>query len=131
MKLKHIAEILDEKLKTIGVQFDQFVGSKIYTYKTHDQFEIGDICIVSVNRELKLVYVVEVHETAQIEYDSSIDYKWIVQKVDLTKYNNLVERDKNIAKKAAQIMEQKVKRELLEEFKSLLGDDGKSLLEDI
>ena len=46
-----------------------------------------------VKPSFAIVEVVEIHETPDIEADSDIDYKWILQKVDVEAYIEAAEND--------------------------------------
>lgn len=91
MKTKNIAAVLMDNCKTIGVQFES--QGKVYTYKTTEDFEVGDKAVVKARGMLQIVDVVEVHKVAQIDVDSNIQYQWIVQKVDMTNYETLNSRE--------------------------------------
>lgn len=92
MKTQNIAALLMDGLKTIGVKFPD--SNKIYTYKTLDNYEVGDYAIVCAhNTVLKIVDVAEVHTVPQIDPESSLKFQWIVQRIDFDNYKKLQERE--------------------------------------
>lgn len=98
MKTKHLIHALDQNFKTVSVVFKNDNGGiagKAYTYKVHltDKVEADDYVVVNVGT-LKIAKIIEVHDVPKIDYDSDIDYKWIVSKIDLTGYNERIEREK-------------------------------------
>ena len=87
MKTQNIAAILMEDCKTISVMF-QSNNEKYYTYKTMEDFQIGDKAVVRANGTLKIAKCVEVHKVPRLDSDSC--YQWIIQKIDETKVNELI-----------------------------------------
>lgn len=79
-------------LKTIKVKFSN--SSTLYTYKTIDKSIVQDeFVIVSFNdATIKIARVVEVDNVPDLRKD--VDYKWIVQKVNFSTYNELNELEK-------------------------------------
>ena len=79
-------------LKTIKVKFSN--SSTLYTYKTIDKSIVQDeFVIVSFNdATIKIARVVEVDNVPDLRKD--VDYKWIVQKVNFSIYNELNELEK-------------------------------------
>ena len=87
---------------------------KLYTYKAiiGMPFEKGDKVIVKDSRGYyRVVTVGEVHDTPQIEYGSEIEYTWIVQKVDPTHYNNMIELEAELYKKLGRLELQAKRKE--------------------
>lgn len=89
---KNIAAILREDTTTIALRL---LGSdQELTYVTDLQFQPGDHAVVLSNRDNYVVgVVVEVHDDLQIEPNSDILYKWVVAKLDVTAYQQNVERN--------------------------------------
>lgn len=68
-------------------------GQRAYAYKVllTDAVQIGDSVVVPHHRDgLAVATVVAVDNAPQIDVESDIEYKWIVQKVDKTRYDQIV-----------------------------------------
>ena len=89
---KNIAAILREDTTTISLRLPG--SDQELTYVTDLQFQPGDHAVVLSNRDNYVVgVVVEVHDDLQIEPNSDILYKWVVAKLDVTAYQQNVERN--------------------------------------
>jgi hypothetical protein len=100
MNKHYITSLFDEGLKTIGVKFGGI--GKVYTYKTRDNFALGDHAVVDTpGNGLQIVEVFRVDEEPELDPDSVIDYKWIVCKVDLSAYHEQNEKDQLFLKQIA------------------------------
>lgn len=68
-------------------------GQKAYAYKVLliDAVQVGDSVVVPHHRDgLAVATVVAVDIAPQIDVESDIEYKWIVQKVDKTRYDQIL-----------------------------------------
>lgn len=110
----------------VGVEFNQTKG-KTYYYKTLEQFEDGDKAIVDSPRD-GLVVVTVVEANAECLLDTEYNYKWIVQKVDLTKYNEAIELETNIKKMPNSMRINKLKDELKSHLSEQIGSENVELL---
>lgn len=108
MKSDQIAAVLMDGVKTIGVSFGKS-GPQIYTYKTLEDHEEGDRVVVDGAGQLKVAYVREIHEVAQIDIDSDFDYKWVVQKVNLTKHEEIIAKEEEFAQELLKMQHQSVR----------------------
>jgi hypothetical protein len=98
MNKHYILSLFDPNLKTVGVAFKG--GSQLYTYKTYDDFAVGDLAVVHTpSNGFQVVEVKALHGTPDIDADSRVDYKWIVQKVDLKAYEQLEKKDEEMSAK--------------------------------
>ena len=75
---------MSNNIVTIGARFE--VGGKVYTYITDksDNIKVGDYVVVSVGNLYKVVRVVEIHNTPEL--NKGYNYQWIVQRIDDSKY---------------------------------------------
>ena len=85
---KNIAAILREDAKTCSVKFpgDNGIPSgNSYTYVTHFPLEVGDLVVIptGVTNALKIAEVVTVDDDLEIEPNSDIKYKWVVDVVNI------------------------------------------------
>lgn len=126
----HVVELMLENFYTVGINFKN--SSKIYTYKVAKdiELEVEDLVIVETNSGMEIVTVQRVDEGMNIDLASDIKYKFIVQKIDLTKYQEMCDTDNNVASVLAQNAAQKQKEELLARYVTDLTDEQVKLLED-
>lgn len=127
MKTENIASMMIENLKTIAVKFP--ATERYYTYKTIDDFEIGDFVIVKTQNKLQVVEVVEVHKVPQIDVDSNIKYQWIVQKVDTTSYDEMTLREDKFAEHLLEIQQKAIRANASRMLAEKLGVEESDLLE--
>jgi hypothetical protein len=96
--------LYDEKLRTVGVTYQHGTTTKEYVYKTHLELNEGDLVICPVKTEGSVNYayvigkVTAVHDDIQIPKDSTLEYKWIVQKVDFAAHEAAAARDAELLK---------------------------------
>jgi len=104
MKAQQILNAVQEQqgIKTIGCVFNatKYAEGKqrVYTYKTWMDHVVGDFVVIETAKGYSVVEVHEVHETSQINGVTDIDYKWVVDKVDLTAYGLKLAKDRNSIK---------------------------------
>lgn len=112
---KNIAALLREDTRTVHVSFElrlsdfddlegapkivkqpagskrpqgafQGPSTKLYTYVTHLPVKAGDTVIVEAAGEIKLAHAVQVDNDVDIEPNSNIAFKWVIDKVDIAAY---------------------------------------------
>ena len=114
-------------------QHKQKAGPKSYVCKVlrEDGYKPGDVAVVNSPRGLTLVMVVQVDEHPQIDVDADFDYKWLVQRVDMTRYNRQLEAEKNFQAVLLEIERRKHTNRIKSELLEMYGDteEGKLLLE--
>jgi hypothetical protein len=97
---KNIAAILREDTKTISVQFINENGSasRNYTYITHLDVVVGDFVVVPAGSVdmWKICEVTEVHDDLNIEPNSDIKFKWVVDVLDVKAARENQARNKEI-----------------------------------
>lgn len=82
-----LALLVDENVRTVGVKFfadtaEAIVKGREYTYKTTHTFEKGDLAVVFVGQQPKIVEA----QRMDVPTDDRIQYKWIVCPVNLDTY---------------------------------------------
>jgi hypothetical protein len=98
---KNIAAILREDTKTIKVKFfnqDGVCAGPSYTYITHFDVKEGDCVVVPAGADdiFKVCEVSEVNEDLDIEPNSDIKYKWVIDVVDTDSAQENFRRNKEI-----------------------------------
>tara|TARA_R110000822_G_scaffold84867_4_gene199065 strand:+ start:1773 stop:2204 length:432 start_codon:yes stop_codon:yes gene_type:complete len=121
MKTKNISALLMQSCKTIGVRFKGNDITKIYVYKTVEDFIVDDYAIVFSNNQFKTVKVMEVHNVPQLDMDSDTSYQWIVQKIDTTKYDELNGLEAEFQDHLLEIEQQAVRNKATEMLAEKLG----------
>lgn len=93
---KNIAAILRDDTYTVDVNMPD---GKNLTYVTNLPVKVGDLVVLPTNSGQYAVRpVAAVHDELRIEPNSEIEYKWIVQVLDLTEYNTNLEKNALIEK---------------------------------
>lgn len=118
MKQHHIIDLMQDGYTTVKCVFPG--SGRPYTYKAlNGAVEVGDICvIVGPENNLKLVEVVQVDDYPDIDTDSNIKYKWIVQKVDLTLYKQLRDQEQEALKLLREVEWKGKQKELKDRLKA-------------
>jgi len=116
VKQKHLYSLLDATFTTINVVFQRdenkaaeasvklrqrfnddtlSADRRTFVYKAPLAMgvEAGDFCVINTQNGLSVVKVDSVDATPQIDTDADFDYKWIVQKINLTAYDARVKRE--------------------------------------
>lgn len=97
MNSSTLASILMDNCKTVSVIFNS--DSKMYTYKTTEDFKVDDFAIVPPTvegRPPRIVTVIEVHSVPRLDPNAQFDYKWVIGKVDFTDYNQLLSLENTV-----------------------------------
>lgn len=112
---QNIAALLREDAKTVHVRFfhDSFktanteaftmlgdsyalLSNKTYTYLTTLDLVAGDTCVVFAPDIIQLAYVDSVDDGVDLMPKDSLKYRWVVAKVDMSYYEDLMEANKRI-----------------------------------
>lgn len=128
---RNIPALLDEHAYTIAVQFKLEEWGKTYTYVTNiPGIKPFDKVIVHVgnDEDLKIATVVHVQEEVCIEPNAAIEYKWVISKVDFTKFNETMARNKLIETGIRTAYKRKMRESFKAEVLADLPDDVKALL---
>ncbi len=98
-----------------------------YTYKAlkSQNLSKGDFVLVMVaGRILKAAQVIEVDEF--LDVNTTNDYSWVVQRVELATYDALVEKEKTVAKHLQLAKRENQRKELLAQL--MLGYENENAL---
>jgi len=125
-------------MKIVGVRhLEGYDVNKIYYFKTDiEDLNEGDIVVIDSNNKLKLAEVVEADPKLN---ENFVVKKWVVDKVDTTKYNERIQKEKRLKElknkidkrrkelEEIQILEMLAEkddemRQMLNEFKELSKD---------
>lgn len=90
---KQLVHIIETGYYTIGVSYDS--SDVLYTFKVSNNIVLqeGDLVLVSDrnNKFFRTVVVKRIDVIENIAYDSDIEYKWVVSKVDTSEYDRIME----------------------------------------
>ena len=121
---------LMQDVKTVAVKFKN-TPNKTYTYKVKPEWnvQVGDELIVRSPRDgTTVVEVVELHNVADISLDSTIKYKWAIQKVDNAAYDLLVKEEEEKAIKLRELQRKAEIKKQVAEMIAGLGDEAAEFL---
>lgn len=91
MSYNPIISLLQGIYTTVDVRFEN--PGKLYTYKTRLSLIRGDKVVVFARDIFQVVEVVNVHTAPKIDYAATFEYKWIVQKLDTSTYDKVLEEE--------------------------------------
>ncbi len=116
-----------KNLKAVQVEFNEH--GRPYTYKTFDTYEIGDHCVVDSPSEG--LVVVEVVGTDITQLEDNRRYKWVVQKVDTTEYEELNAREEMAIMDLAGLIQENNRRETIKRIETILGEENQEGLKQL
>lgn len=114
-----------ENFKFVAVTFAPYstTGNKYY-YKTLLDIEEGDfVAVTTPGNKHQVVQVEEVLDYTEADIDEKITYKWVVQKIDFTAYEQVVEMEANLSKQLKTAERRRRLTEMKEDALSFLSDD--------
>lgn len=76
-------------------------GKTLTTFKVPPQLQLSleDQVLVQINGNFRAGKVVGLHDEAEFDFDNPIAYDWVIQKLDLDPYNQLLDEEKTILRK--------------------------------
>lgn len=132
MNINHAISLLETGYTTCKVSFG-LASPMTYTYKVRVQDEIkqDDHVVVLTANGLRVVRVIEVHDEPKIDIASDIEYKWIVQKVDMTAFDNIMAEEERIANVLRDVEKRKIRQQAREQLAAWIGDEFDKLSIDV
>lgn len=136
MKPEQIVAALQSGYVSIKARFvcsrDGDLSDKTYTYKALNSLGLAEgdwVVVMSPVNQPVTVYVEEVSEFADLNFSEVHNYKWVIQKVDTSTYDNIIGREMELTKKISAIMRQQTTRKFVDEFSAVLdGDPNKDAI---
>lgn len=90
--------LFNENIRAISVVYEdtkEAPGLKTWVFKTLDQsIKKDDILVVSSSTRHGLTTVKAIETDVEVDFDSEIQLKWIIQKVDTATYDKILEEEK-------------------------------------
>ena len=139
MKSKHLISLLQIGYTTIEVVFQNDSNRQVpstgrhYTYKTkHLDLAVGQTVVVRVSGRYALAEVVKIHDIPQIDVDAEFEYKWIVQLVDPTEYNEIMDAERAFKETLQEVEKIKQREVMIEDFNKHLpiGSNARLLFDE-
>ena len=133
MNLNNAYAVLTDNAFTVQVKFPgsstAVSASKPYTYLCDiSEIVVGDDAVVFVSSgdyEIpKVVKVVSVDRTIDVDLLGDIDYKWIVQRVDTTDYDRKLQEAQELQGKLAKLRRDAARNQLKSALVQALGLDA-------
>jgi hypothetical protein len=122
---KNISAFLREGAHTVDISFENNNAANAYTYITDLALEKGDVVLVKGGEELKVGFVNSVHDDLRIEPDSSIRYKWVMGKIDLTYFLENEKKNEEIDELIKTAYRGNMKRSFAQQVLAGLDDDAR------
>lgn len=145
----HILSLLQTGFTTITVSFDidltyeedlvqrarnRNKKEKGYTYKAliSDNIKVGDLVVVdSPSNGLVIVTVTGVDLHPRIDLSAPFPYKWIVQKIDRARYDDLLHQEQEFNDALVEVERVKQRESVMKSFQEVLpeGSEARKLFE--
>lgn len=132
MKNRHLLALLQSGFTTIQVEFKDSLpgrGQQSYTYKAWEDLgiEVGDEVVVdSPSKGMTVVKVVGVDKVPKIDLDVDWTYKWIVCKVDSTRYEKQKEIDEAFSEQMMEVERIHQREQLMNKFRDHLPEGSEA-----
>lgn len=99
----------------------------VYTFKAEldSGLKAGDFAVVHANDELKIVRVVEVHSSPDIQHDAQFQYKWVIQRIDFELYRERLKEERKLSRLLSRLAFAEKKNQLIERLKNVAEHDTK------
>lgn len=141
IKHNHLLSLLQVGFTTLNISFDiegdyedarqrasnRNTKRQTYTYKApiDDNIKAGDLVVVeSPQKGLVIVIVDSVDETPRIDLDAPFPYKWIVQKIDRTRYDTFAAQEENFRAALVEVERTKQREKVMKDFQESLPPDS-------
>lgn len=122
---RNLPALLRSDAKTVLVKFP---GSKGYTYVTHLTLVVGDYVVVNAEKEIKIGQVIQVDDEVKIEPGSDIEYKWVIDVVNMAAHEINTKRNDDIQAEAATIIRGNLRRSFAQQVLGAAGDEQRQKL---
>ena len=142
---KNIAALLRQDAKTIRVTFEQtrydreYISrnggereqQKLYNYVTHLDVKVGERVLVEAAGQMKVVTVVNVDDTVQVQPNAEYELQWVIMKIDLTEHEANMERNRKIEEAVADAYRANLRRSFAAQILSGVEGEARAQLENL
>ena len=140
---KNIAAFLRTDTKTIGARFikDKFkddslelgedslqLSDRAYTYITDLSLAVGDLVVVYAVGVPKVAMVARVDEELDIQPNDTIEYKWVISKVDVAHYLNNCKKNAELTRTIGKAYQKNVRNQFRDMLLTNVDADTKTAL---
>lgn len=113
LNLTAAVSLIDKGVRAVEVTYENRDGAEGYTYKTLDaSLKVDDFVVIPTNSRHKMTVAKVVSVEATLDLESSTDYKWIIDKVDVAAYENTIAQEKIIVDKVKEARDLQKREEL-------------------
>lgn len=122
-----IAALLSDDVVGYGCSFTALTKtgkatSKVYVFKgLRDSYEAEDCVVVPGASDYAVAYIVEAN--LELDFDSTLVYKWVIDKVDFTAYDDIIEQEESAIDKIKSAKKRKGREEIKEALLADVADD--------
>lgn len=102
--------------------------AKQYTFKVSldDNVKEGDSVVVETEYGLRVAYVTDVHASPRIDTDADFEYRWVVQVVDMSRYNRRKEEEDTFQDTLQAVERERVREETVKTMSAHLAEGSKA-----
>ena len=124
MQFERLLCSIQKDFTTVQVSFKG--SSSLYTYKAPLSLGLveGDTVVVPASGKFELVRVKAVHRVPKLLTNEDIVLQWVVQKVDFSPYNELVEKEAQLREQLEDVLVQDMQSKALQAFTSNLAPEA-------
>lgn len=120
MKAKHILSLIQNDMTTVAVSYKPH-STKHYTFKAlkSEELKAGDFVIVPCAADetrfgFHVCRIEAVHDEPQIDTDAVYTYKWLVGKIDTTRYAGILEVEERFEAMINKLRQKQMRRQLVD-----------------
>lgn len=97
-----------------------------YTFKAEKDSElrVGDYVVVHAQETLKIVQIVEIHDTPKIDPGATFEYKWVISRIDFEAFSQRRVEEKKIARLLSELERIEAENHLQERLEIASSQDA-------
>lgn len=119
----------DPQVPAAGSKYDKSSSAQIYTYKCHFECIVGDLVIVppsSAGKLPSIATVVRLDSEPELNFESGVEYKWAIGRVDTAAYDHTMERERDLIRMLRENQKKEQRAKLLASYQLSLPEDAES-----
>ena len=123
---RNLPALLRSDAKTVQVKSPG--TGKLYTYVTHLPVTVGDYVVVDAESQVKIAQVMVVDDETKVEPGHDIEFKWVIDTVDMAAYEANKKRNDDIQAEAATIIRGNLRRSFAQQVLGAASDGQREKL---